>query len=949
MQYDHLRDNRGAAVIGLCLALAMVLTAVAFFVFDMNRMQMAQRQLTAICDSSALAGSAMLTSKDVSYETQDLSLLNTTQLAAEQYAKNMFAMGNILGNHLYDPAFSSAPSANSIAINWVANTAGLANPGGNTVNVLIQLCSPIDNYAVVAHGLSTARAIYVQATFGYVPYVNILGIGNVSLPAQSTSGLQKLLVIMVFDCSGSMDDDTTVTAVERRWSYAGDGVIDSANGGRGQYVYQVVSTPGGGSGAGQLWQVLGHNDTNQPNGTAVNVLPPQNLDFVGYLYGTIYYPYASSSSTFDQLNPPLAFDMAIRSYVPWPAGPAGSKLGLPSTVYNNSYTTAAYNPPGGGFQGPYFDNDFGTPPGNCRVKYGAAPDSAANNTAGFKSGATYGYTSGNVNQSMNIWDGVSGHEPGPYGGNASPGYYYATSGTASSGNNDTLKYYYDPYSMPSVNTNANYTAFTDLVANITSLNYPVTQPLYGPSTFSAANISFLYAPYYVPIAETRSNTASESITCFYEYDGNTSDPDYLSNGSKVFKFSNIAYLVEASRGNLDRDPLDGVARNFNWALLSFGNSQSGSGMTQPVIGDCQYGYQKAYQRAAMYCMQPYATAIDGAYRFFQNLAGTSACAFGFVGFSVAPAVTSNYSCSYVSISGQNNYFSLLLNAPANTTKPTPVYSAYVYEPLSGTNPNFWLTNPMCGAVNHLQSGPAGSPTGRPYDSALNASGPNGENSWITIYNNGISNPSNPGTCWAFNNGGFQIPRFGLYANGDSFSEGVPQSISFSGVAGQNWYGWNSSDPGISVWGNNQGFNGLFRCRPLYETDGLEALEVAYYNLTNIPALNALTGLSTGPPPPNMGPGTRKAIIFFTDGVPTDDSPPFSNYINNVVSPAQGSGVAIYSIGLALNPDVKVAQSKFLSALANKGANGSQYFQVTSNAALESTFGGIARQLASGLK
>ena len=50
MQRIQLRDNRGAAVVGLCLALGMVLLAACFFVFDMNRMQMAQRQLTAICD-----------------------------------------------------------------------------------------------------------------------------------------------------------------------------------------------------------------------------------------------------------------------------------------------------------------------------------------------------------------------------------------------------------------------------------------------------------------------------------------------------------------------------------------------------------------------------------------------------------------------------------------------------------------------------------------------------------------------------------------------------------------------------------------------------------------------------------------------------------------------------------------------------------------------------------
>jgi len=937
MQRIHLRDNRGAAVIGLCLALAMVLMAVCFFVFDMNRMQMAQRQLTAICDAAALAGSAALTSKDVSYEDNTLKLLYTTQLAAEQYSKNMFAMGNILGDRLYDPAVGSAPSHNSIPVYWQNNISGLANPGGNTVNGLIRLCSPMDNYAIVAAGLSSARAVAVQATFGYVPYVNMLGVSNVTLPAQSTSGLQKLLVIMVFDCSGSMDDDTSVTAVERRWSYPADGkAIDGVNNGRGQYVYQVVSSPGSGSGAGQLWQVLGHDDTYQPNGTAVNVLPPQNLDFVGKTYATVSIPYAASAKAFDQLGTPLAFDYAIASYVPWPAGSAG----LPKTVYNHNYATYPFF--GIGLQGPFYDNYFGTPPGNCRAKYGAAPDSAASKTPGFISGATYGYTSGNVNQSMNIWDGNLAHAPGPYGGNPSPGYYYATTGTPGSGNSDGLRYFYDPYSMPSVNTNANFTAFTDLVANLVSFTYPATQPIYGPATFSGLTFTFSNGQFFIPQAETNAGSGSATIKGYYEFD-NLGASDL---SGKQFKFSSIPYLVEASRGNLDFDN-NGKPSNYIWSMLSFGNSKSGIGMTQPAQADCKYGYQKAYQRAAMFCMQPYATAIDAAYRFFQNLAGTSSCTFGFVGFSVAgPATTSSYKCSYVSVTGYKNYYSLLLSTPANANpvgNPNGVYAAYVYEPPQGTNPNFWLTSPLCGTNAALQSGPAGSPTGSPYDATYNANGPNGKTSWIPVYGAGAIYPSNTNTCWCYNNGGFQMPRYPLLATSDSYKNGTNQTTSFYGVAGGQWYGWNSSNPGLNA--NNQGYNGLFRCLPLYDTDGLEALQVAYYNLTSIASLNTLTGLNTGMKLPTMGPGTKEAIIFFTDGVPTDDATPFPTYTSKIVNPAQSTGIAIYSIGLALNSSIKSTQSDFLSRLANHGANGSQYFQVSTNAGLESTFTGIARQLA----
>src|SRR5271154_2283057 len=101
------RENRGAAMIGLCLALVLVLIMLGFFVYDMNRMQMAQRQLTALCDASALAASSMLSSIDVSYEDSSEDQLYTAQTAAAQYAANMFASGVILGTRLYDPNVST--------------------------------------------------------------------------------------------------------------------------------------------------------------------------------------------------------------------------------------------------------------------------------------------------------------------------------------------------------------------------------------------------------------------------------------------------------------------------------------------------------------------------------------------------------------------------------------------------------------------------------------------------------------------------------------------------------------------------------------------------------------------------------------------------------------------------------------------------------------------------
>ncbi len=390
--------------------------------------------------------------------------------------------------------------------------------------------------------------------------------------------------------------------------------------------------------------------------------------------------------------------------------------------------------------------------------------------------------------------------------------------------------------------------------------------------------------------------------------------------------------------------------NYDNALLNYGSNFGGG---HPQRTDCQEGYQKAYQRLAMYVMQPYATAIDGASRFFQNLCQTSEVDFGLMGFSVTPAVTTNYNCSYIYNDTGGNLWSLALGTPANTYKPANnPYSAYVYAPpqiyggsasFTGPliNPNFWVTVPAASTSQGqiAPGGPAGGSTagaGEAYHSSLNKKGPT-RKTWLYVAtNNNNLPPSNDNSMWAFNNPGFQIPRAGC-------DSGATQQDAMNGTAGDDWSGFDiADDPGTGT--GNPGGNGLFHALPLYDTAGLEALEVALYNLTDTGALNTLTNRNTG-----LGDltnyGTKKAIVFFTDGVPTDDSTPYSLYKSGVITPAKNNGVSIYAIGLALNSSVKSEQYLFLSNLANKGACGSQEFQVTSASSLTSTFTGIARQLA----
>jgi len=904
------RDNRGQAMIGLCLALFMVLTVLAFFVYDMNRMQMAQRQLIALCDAAALAGSAMLSSQDVSYENASEDQLYTAQLAGTQYAKNMFCTGAILGTRLYDGSLGGT----GIPVSAVASSGALNSISANQVNVWIQLADPSTGYTSYGIGNSQGRAYSVQAVYGYAPTLNALGIGTtLAVPAQSTAATQMMNVVMVFDCSGSMDDNTAVTFVERVWDWN-----PATQTGTDKYNYITAASSGADN---TLCNYTGLNYAVAPNGTPLNVLPPQNLTDLGYVYNGQYSQWGDSASA-GFYSGKLAFDWSMRAYIAVPAQAPFASYPWPNG------TAVNYNSNGTNFPGPFYDNDFGTPPGNCELKYGTKQDLSIWSTGGV------GYPS--------CWDGNLAHGWGPGAPAGFTGFYNAAKGTPQC---DTNRYFYDPNSMPSLYSGS-YTPFTDMVVNLENLSFPLSQPTPAPgSAFLTASYSgFTYTFPSTAFSVFFAEGSGASAAYNYEY-----DPQLQG---VTFKFSNIAYLVEASRGNLDLDN-NGNATNYANALLSKGSDQ---GYTI-AVGDCKAGYQKAYQRLAMYVSQPFATAQAGAYKFFQNLAQTSAAYFGFVGFSGTPA---NYTgspdaCTYL------NDTSLFYSCTGTPNAAAPSYADFFYHGSVASantpaiNPNVWVWSPTIVSSasgtppTDGSTGPAASPTGIPYSASNNASGPSGS-TWVNVsFGPGSGTPPASQTVrWAYTNLGFQIPRCFLTSASSDTGSGTNQQSTFNGVCSNETMsiysttGTNSQGDGTNP--ANAGCNGLFHCRPLTDTGALEALETALANL-GVSTYSGMTGYTAS----NKRAGAVSVIVFFTDGTPTDavnvgGATSYSNYTSGVINPAQTNGIPIYSIGLALNSTVQQDQYTFLNTLSNNGANGSQFFQVTNASTLTSAFTGIARQL-----
>jgi hypothetical protein len=135
--------------------------------------------------------------------------------------------------------------------------------------------------------------------------------------------------------------------------------------------------------------------------------------------------------------------------------------------------------------------------------------------------------------------------------------------------------------------------------------------------------------------------------------------------------------------------------------------------------------------------------------------------------------------------------------------------------------------------------------------------------------------------------------------------------------------------------------------------------VLAYGSTNIAgalqvALNELK-------PTNQGgrgltrPGARKAILLFTDGLPTASSlggDPAQDARGQAAA-AKAAGVPIYCIGLCLTPGLQAAQDSMLTdqnsntfngGIAGISGNGASFYQATKTSQLEAVFENVARAL-----
>ena len=240
------QSGQAMVVLGAIISL-MILLVVGLFSYEVNRLEICRTQLRSATEAAALAAAATLASQD-----------NTDPSAAHQEAIET-ALDTFSKNSVAGVALASATLAGTNS----------DEPAANLSSIFIEFLDPNSGNTPVSVGNPAGKVVRITGAFGALPsFGNFLGLSNVPLRATTSGGVPDLDVVLCFDVSGSIDDQTPVSCVRRQWT--GDQAT-----GRIQYIIPNNSAgcPAGPIANGRIYDLFGPT----PTGTSVQALPPQNV------------------------------------------------------------------------------------------------------------------------------------------------------------------------------------------------------------------------------------------------------------------------------------------------------------------------------------------------------------------------------------------------------------------------------------------------------------------------------------------------------------------------------------------------------------------------------------------------------------------------------------------------------------------------------------------------
>lgn len=188
--------QRGQAMIPVILIAFLAVGVIGIFAFEVCRAASIHEQLRTATEAAALAGSTELAGAD------ELDV-TTSQNNALKAAKELFHRNDIFG-----------ASLNNIEEDFQNE------PATGHMKLRMQFVDPKRRNMVVPVGDPTGKVLMVETKYGMHPlFADYVGLAGTTLPVTAVAfgGVGDLDISLVFDISGSMDDQTKVSLVRRRF------------------------------------------------------------------------------------------------------------------------------------------------------------------------------------------------------------------------------------------------------------------------------------------------------------------------------------------------------------------------------------------------------------------------------------------------------------------------------------------------------------------------------------------------------------------------------------------------------------------------------------------------------------------------------------------------------------------------------------------------------------
>ncbi len=218
MSHKVIQRTSGQAT-PLIVVVTLVVALIGIFAFEITRAAMIRDQLRSATESAALGGATALAGST----RLDPMFAQTKAIDA---AKSMFVLNDIFGQRL-DKVENDFDS----------------NPEVGHCKLRFEYLDPKHNNAVVPVGDPKAKILRVSAKYGFTPiFASMVGAKSMPILVDATGGVGDLDVVLCFDVSGSMDDETLMTEVRRRWDPAQNKIVyDVVN--KGKLATSIGAVP----------------------------------------------------------------------------------------------------------------------------------------------------------------------------------------------------------------------------------------------------------------------------------------------------------------------------------------------------------------------------------------------------------------------------------------------------------------------------------------------------------------------------------------------------------------------------------------------------------------------------------------------------------------------------------------------------------------------------------